>query len=240
MAKQPSLRPSVPSTLHPSLCALRWCVTAGWTLHFAWVTGLTVANNSVLAPSDSPNTDGMDLDCVQDAIVHNNFVSTGDDALCVKSGIDWFGRTFGRPSANILFADNVVGTGHGISIGSETSGSVTNVTFERIRLNGTSAGPRIKTQRGRGGVISDVVYRDIVGTSLGGTIRKAFVGCGGGGRSAESSTVVSALHFCSSFRDHRQLHPGHSADERDGDAPSGERSLSEHHVHALFEHRLVL
>ena len=162
------------------------------------MTGLTVANNSVLAPSDSPNTDGMDLDCVQDAIVHNNFVSTGDDALCVKSGIDWFGRTFGRPSANILFADNVVGTGHGISIGSETSGSVTNVTFERIRLNGTSAGPRIKTQRGRGGVISDVVYRDIVGTSLGGTIRKAFVGCGGGGRSAESLCLLffALLFFC--------------------------------------------
>ena len=56
---------------------------------------------------------------MQDAVVSHNYISVGDDALCVKSGIDWFGREFGRPSQNIVFEYNLVFSGHGgMTIGS--------------------------------------------------------------------------------------------------------------------------
>ena len=42
-------------------------------------------------------------DATQDALIEDNYFNVGDDALCVKSGIDYFGRQYGRPAANILF-----------------------------------------------------------------------------------------------------------------------------------------
>ena len=89
------------------------------------------------------------------------YVSVGDDAIAVKSGLDWFGRTYGRPSRNITFRGLRVGTGHGISIGSEMLGGVSDVLFENILCNGTEAGPRIKSMRGRGGYVRNVTYRNI-------------------------------------------------------------------------------
>ena len=47
--------------------------------------------------------DGLDIDCVQNALIEENYFDVDDDALCVKSGIDFFGRQYGRPAANILF-----------------------------------------------------------------------------------------------------------------------------------------
>ena len=78
----------------------------------------------------------------------------GDDAIAVKSGIDYLGRTFGRTTENVLFRNLTIGTSHGLSIGSEMSGGVKNVTFLNITMNGSKAGPRIKSSRGRGGTIS--------------------------------------------------------------------------------------
>ena len=108
-----------------------------------------------------PNADGLDIDCVQNALIEENFFDVDDDALCVKSGRDWDGRQFGRPARDILFRNNVIGRGHGITVGSETSGSVFNVTFENITMANTGTGIRMKTERGRGGIVSDVTYRNI-------------------------------------------------------------------------------
>eukprot|EP00041_Stephanoeca_diplocostata_P013141 m.227352 g.227352 ORF g.227352 m.227352 type:complete len:435 (+) comp19235_c0_seq1:177-1481(+) len=136
-----------------------------WTLHFSSCTRVHVHDLRVLNPLE-PNADGIDIDSSQDVLVEDNYFSVGDDALCVKSGIDYFGRTYGRPAKNILFRRNVIGTGHGITIGSEMSGGVNNVTFEDIHMVHTGTGIRMKSQRGRGGVVSDVTYRNITMESI--------------------------------------------------------------------------
>jgi len=137
-----------------------------WTLHMSSVDNLLVKNMHVINPSNAPNSDGIDLDCVRNAIVQDSIFSVGDDALCVKSGIDYFGRLYGRPSANILFRNITIGKGHGISIGSETSGGVSNVTFDTIAMQGTNSGPRIKSERGRGGVVSGITFQNIQAKDL--------------------------------------------------------------------------
>ena len=58
--------------------------------------------------------------------------------------------------------------GHAISVGSEMSGGVYNIMFTDItfdgRNNGFSVGSaRIKTQRGRGGVVDGVTFQNIHG-----------------------------------------------------------------------------
>jgi polygalacturonase len=126
-----------------------------------------IYNHTIRAPGDSHNTDGWDLSCSQEVLLEDSYYSGGDDCVSVKSGVDWFGRTYGRPSANITVRHLSVGTAHGLSIGSEMSGGVTNVTFEHIVLNGTGTGIRMKSQRGRGGLVSNSVYRNISMVNVG-------------------------------------------------------------------------
>jgi hypothetical protein len=50
--------------------------------------------------------------------------------------------------------------GRGICIGSETIGGVRNVLVENNELTGSMYGIRIKTPRGRGGLVHDIVFRN--------------------------------------------------------------------------------
>jgi polygalacturonase len=74
--------------------------------------------------------------------------------VAVISGIDYLGRTFGRTTENILIRNfTITNANNGaMSIGSEMSAGVRNVTFIDIFANGTGCGPRIKAARGRGGI----------------------------------------------------------------------------------------
>ena len=46
------------------------------------------------------------------------------------------GRAVDRPSENVLFENVEVRNGHGLTIGSEASGGMRNITFSGIFLNG--------------------------------------------------------------------------------------------------------
>ena len=136
-----------------------------WQTHLAYVTGAHLHDLTITAPVGRHNTDGIDPDCAQDVLIERVFVSTGDDMIAIKAGRDWNGRTFGRPSANITIRDSVFGSGHGLSIGSEMSGGVVNVSFSNLLVNGTGgsnlAGIRLKSERGRGGAIANISYTNI-------------------------------------------------------------------------------
>ena len=64
---------------------------------------------------------------------------------------------------NVLAERNTFLKGHGVSIGSETSGWIRNVTVRDSRLDGTNLAVRIKTARGRGGGVEDVLYSNMSG-----------------------------------------------------------------------------
>ena len=52
--------------------------------------------------------------------------------------------------------------GHGtVVIGSEMSGGVRNVLAEDLTADGTDAGVSIKSRRGRGGIVENIVYRNL-------------------------------------------------------------------------------
>ena len=46
------------------------------------------------------------------------------------------------------------------------SGGIYNVTFENIRMKSTDRGPRIKSCRGRGGTVQNIVYCNITGDDM--------------------------------------------------------------------------
>lgn len=130
-----------------------------WTLHVLYTENLIVRNIKIQT-SDS-NTDGIAIDSTKNVLVENNELSTGDDAIVIKSGKDQDGWRVGKSSENIVIKNNVVTEGHGgVSIGSEMSGDVRNVLIDNLRVESAERGIRIKSRAGRGGLIENVLVRN--------------------------------------------------------------------------------
>ncbi|XP_027068208.2 probable polygalacturonase [Coffea arabica] len=135
-----------------------------WTFHPFDCKNVTVRNVTILAPVfEAPNTDGIDPDSCEDMVIEDCYISVGDDAIAIKSGWDQYGIAYGRPSRNILIRNLVVRSmvSAGISIGSEMSGGVSNVTVENVHVWGSRRAVRIKTAPGRGGYVRQITYRNL-------------------------------------------------------------------------------
>ncbi|KAK7276710.1 hypothetical protein RIF29_17855 [Crotalaria pallida] len=133
-----------------------------WNIHPVYCSNVVVRFVTILAPHDSPNTDGVDPDSSSNVCIEDSYISTGDDLVSVKSGWDEYGIAYGRPSVNITVR-RVTGSSPfaGIAIGSETSGGVENVRAEHINLYGIGIGIHIKTNAGRGGYIKNIKVFDV-------------------------------------------------------------------------------
>jgi len=132
-----------------------------WTLHLLYSDGVVVENCRFT--TDGTNTDGIDPDSSRNIVIRKCFFNTGDDCIAIKSGVNAEGVKVGRPSENITIEDCVMERGHGaVSLGSEMSGGVRNITIKGCRMSGCWAGVRIKTRRGRGGDVQNVHVSDCV------------------------------------------------------------------------------
>lgn len=126
------------------------------------ISGITIEN-----PDDGYNTDGVNPSSCSNVRISDCFISVGDDCITIKSGRDEYGRDYGKPCENITVTNCVMLAGHGgVVIGSEMSGGVKNVTISNCVFDGTDNGIRLKSARGRGGVVeniqvSNIVMRDI-------------------------------------------------------------------------------
>jgi polygalacturonase len=141
--------------------------SGSWTVHplmceFVTVDGVTIEN-----PVPSPNTDGINPQSSRNVQIMNSRIDVGDDCVTLKSGINQIGRKVGRPDENITITNCVMLRGHGgVTIGSEMSGGVRNVVVSNCIFQGTDVGIRVKSQRGRGGVVegfnvANVVMQDV-------------------------------------------------------------------------------
>ncbi|KAI3768626.1 hypothetical protein L2E82_19456 [Cichorium intybus] len=76
---------------------------------------------TILAPHDSPNTDGIDLDSSSHVGIEDSYISMGDDLVAVKNRWD----EYGCPTNDITIR-RLTGSSRftGIAVGSETSGRV--------------------------------------------------------------------------------------------------------------------
>lgn len=138
-----------------------------WNLHPVYCRNLTVRNITVRNPHYSANGDGLDIDACENVLVLNSTFDCGDDAICVKSGKDEDGRRHGIPTKNLFVEGCTVFHGHGgIVIGSEMSGGVENVLVRDCCFLGTDVGIRLKTRRGRGGVVKGIFIENIYMTEI--------------------------------------------------------------------------
>lgn len=135
---------------------------ASWCVHVLYTRGFTIDGLDICAIDYIPSSDGIDIDSCSDVYIANTFISVHDDDISIKSGKDEDGRRVGRPSENILIEDCHFAYGHGaVTMGSEISGGIRNVTSRRIKVDGDNWGPiRFKSQPARGGWVENITFED--------------------------------------------------------------------------------
>jgi polygalacturonase len=132
----------------------------------------------LMTPHFARNTDGVDpgtTDIATCGVIACNTISTGDDQIAIKGG-HWV--------SDLIIAHNHFGTGHGMSIGSETYGTYTspdgvkhrgveNVLVYDLTIDADSRpvgedssyadsnGIRVKSDPSRGGVVNNITFRDV-------------------------------------------------------------------------------
>jgi len=126
--------------------------------------GVVVSNVTILAPEHAANTDAIDPSACKNVLITKCRIDVGDDNVAIKAGKKVEGREFA--CEDITVTDCTFLHGHGMSIGSETTGGVRNVTVRNCTFENTENGLRIKSQRGKGGIVENISYSDITMTNV--------------------------------------------------------------------------
>jgi polygalacturonase len=116
--------------------------------------GFTAWGVKIMTPKTARNTDGIDPGSSRNVTIAHCFISTGDDNVAVKAS-----KT--GPSSNISVLHNHFYAGHGMSIGSNTDGGVDHMLVDDLTIDGADNGLRIKSDRSRGGLVENIVYRNV-------------------------------------------------------------------------------
>ena len=114
--------------------------------------GFTAWGVIIDTPKNARNTDGIDPAASTNVTITRCYIHTGDDNVAIKAG--------GHVS-HVTIAHNHFYAGHGMSIGSETNGGAEAIRVTDLSIDGADNGIRIKSNSGRGGLVRDVVYRDV-------------------------------------------------------------------------------
>jgi polygalacturonase len=149
------------------------CVTPGSGFTIWGITILTpsVATTSTgfrPTPFYSRNTDGIDpgqFALTNCGVIACNTISTGDDQVALKGA---------HGLHDVVVAHNHFGTGHGMSLGSETNGGVSNVNVYDLTIDADSRwsgapasdtadfnGLRVKSDESRGGQVDNITFTDV-------------------------------------------------------------------------------
>jgi polygalacturonase len=117
--------------------------------------GFTAWGVKILTPKTARNTDGIDPQAgTKNVTIAYSTIHTGDDDVSIKSDAS-------GAASNMSILHNHFYTGHGMSIGSQTTGGVDHVLVHDLTIDGADNGLRIKSDRSRGGLVQNVTFEDV-------------------------------------------------------------------------------
>jgi polygalacturonase len=116
--------------------------------------GFTAWGVKIMTPKTARNTDGIDPGSSRNITIAYGYIHTGDDDVCLKPSA-------AGPVSNMSVLHNHFYTGHGMSIGSGTFGGVDHLLVDDLTIDGADNGLRIKSDRSRGGLVHQVLYRNV-------------------------------------------------------------------------------
>jgi polygalacturonase len=116
---------------------------------------VTIDGITIKSPANAHNTDGIDPSG-WNFLITNCTIDAGDDNIAIKPS---HARQPGNRNYTITNCRFL--HGHGMSIGSGTDGGIEDILVKDCLFDSTDAGLRIKTVRGRGGVLQNITYENI-------------------------------------------------------------------------------
>jgi hypothetical protein len=129
------------------------------------IQGVTIMAPSSHAATPSHNTDGIDL-VGTNCLIQNCVISTGDDNIALGTSSQ------NVPTSGVLVTNCAFGDGHGMTIGSNTEGGVSNLMVINCTFNGTDCGIRMKSDNatsgggGQGGIAQNLSYYNLGMTNI--------------------------------------------------------------------------
>ncbi|MGM7722767.1 glycoside hydrolase family 28 protein [Metabacillus sp. Hm71] len=152
---------SFDSCKHILLSGVKMIQSPSWTVNPICCEDVTIHNLSIVNPSHSPNTDGIDPESCRNVRISDCHIDVGDDCIAIKAGTE--DKKERIPCENITITNCTMIHGHGgVVLGSEMSGDIRNVTVSNCVFEGTDRGIRLKSRRGRGGVVEDIRVSNII------------------------------------------------------------------------------
>lgn len=130
-----------------------------WTIHYIYSNNISL-HNLFINTYGIRNGDGIDPDSSTDSYIFNCTFDNGDDCIAIKSGKNPEGYYIGKPTKNVRITHCNFVRGHGISIGSEMSGGVSDVLVQDCRAGALLNGMQIKGTKERGGYVRNVTVID--------------------------------------------------------------------------------
>jgi polygalacturonase len=178
-------------------------------------SGATVWGITILTAPTQANADGIDIDSIANVTIANSTIEAGDDGVAIK--------TNEAAASNITVSNNRVYGTHGLSIGSQTFDSVTNVLFSGNYVYGTGLDGilstdanaiNIKTDQLCGGPVKQVTYQNtcITGAKHLIVINAYYGSCSGtAGTPQFQDIVVNGVYSTASLPGAYELFSGYSA-----------------------------
>jgi hypothetical protein len=143
---------------------------AFWTITPTYCENVIIRKVHIFTDGDyghTPNGDGVDPSSCKNVLIEDCELDTGDDCIAIKAGRDKDGLRVGRRTENVVIRNCRGFHGHGgVVVGSETSGGIRNVYAVNCQFKGTDRIVRIKTARGRGGVLENMWFKNLAGEGI--------------------------------------------------------------------------
>jgi polygalacturonase len=149
-------------------CAVPGSGFTVWGVTILTPSTLTNSRGYPLTPYYARNTDGFDpgeFAATGCGVIACTTITTGDDQIAIKGA---------HGASDMVVAHSHFGTGHGMSIGSETNGGVENIDVHDLTIDGASRwtgaplsdtgdfnGIRVKSDESRGGPVSGVRFSNV-------------------------------------------------------------------------------
>lgn len=130
-----------------------------WTIHYLYSDNISCHDLTIITKGIH-NGDGIDPDSSTDSYIFNCTFDTGDDCIAIKSGKNPEGFFVAKPTKNLRITNCNFIRGHGISIGSEMSGGVSDVLVQDCKAGALLYGVQIKGTKDRGGYVRNVTVTD--------------------------------------------------------------------------------
>lgn len=175
------------------------------------VDDITINNTQIIAPAWWQNTDAIDPMHSRNVTITNNYISVGDDHIAIKAIFN------DNNTHDFYIANNHFEQGRGLSIGSESSGGISNLLAENNHFENSMYGIRIKSPRGKGGEVDNIQYIDTTMVNVGVPIVLSGYYKGGPVTKNDRTQALQQGEFTGGFMLGDQIYPADSEEPHDYD-----------------------